>query len=445
MSIQHFVEVVKARWKLLVIICMAFVVAGVVLSVSIRPRYAAEAAVVVEAQRLDPTTGNPLQASVLSHMPTEVEIARSERVAKRVMQDLGLDKDEHLRGEWRKATGGAGSFESWAAQRMLASLDVRPARESNVMVITYTSPDAQQAARLVNAFVAAYVDTTLISRQEPARQQGGYFEEISRQMRSNLEKAQAQLTDFQREHNIVSVDDRVDVENARLQELSSQVTAVQAGVSQAVGRERQAAGGAGSAEVRRDPQVVELEAEVTRLEGRLVEVRSRLGEAHPEVVQARNFLDKARVQLQAARQRAAKSIASETRATGEQLAAARTALETQQQRVLNLNSLRGQARLLQREVENAQRAYDAVTARASQAVLGISAGRGQVFLLKEATVPVRPRWPKPTLNVLAAALFGLLLGTAAVLWRERQDRRLRIEADVAKFLRRPLLSTLHGG
>jgi hypothetical protein len=78
---------------------------------------------------------------------------------------------------------------------------------------------------MANAFVQAYMDTALALRVNPARQYSGFFDQQVKDARDALEKAQAKVSAFQKAKGIIATDERLDVENARLNELSSQLVA----------------------------------------------------------------------------------------------------------------------------------------------------------------------------------------------------------------------------
>ena len=73
----------------------------------------------------------------------------------------------------------------------------------------------------------AYIDTNIDLKVDSAKQYATWFNEQSRTLRADLEAKEKRLSDFQNAAGIVATDDKLDVENARLQELSTQLVAVQ--------------------------------------------------------------------------------------------------------------------------------------------------------------------------------------------------------------------------
>src|SRR5690606_11394619 len=126
--------------------------------------------------------------------------------------------------------------------------------------------------------IQAYLDTTIELRVEPAKRFATLFDEQLKGARERLEQAQGKLSAYQREKGLIASDERIDVENIRLSELSSQLVGLQSLTAES--RSRQAQIGSSSTEVLNNPLVAGLKADLSRQEARLKELSSRLGPQH---------------------------------------------------------------------------------------------------------------------------------------------------------------------
>ena len=447
MRFEELWTVLRARWRGVATIWGIVLAAALGVILALPPRYEATATVLVDMNGTDPLAGQAVfrpAGSLSTHMATQVDIVKSEEVAIGALRIVGLDRDPALQQRWRDRTRGKGSYESWLASRVLRGLDVRPSRDSNVMTIGYTSPEAQLSAALANAFVRSYIEATLRMRVEPAKEFNAFFAERAKALRQALDEAKARLSAYEKANGVLVGED--DVETGRLEELSSQLVALQDALAEAANARKQAgASPRDMREVRNDPEVAALIAESVRLEGRLAELRSEFGDEHYAVVQARRSLVDVQARLDAAMRRAAGSFDTPVKVNQARLAQAQGAVERQRALVLKRKAQRDAAAALQRDVENAQRAYDAVLGRASQTALE-SANRIQttVSVLKSATPPL---WSPAfiAINSAAAALLGLLLGVGWALFAESRDRRVRLIADITERLQQPLLLVLPNG
>ena len=436
MSYGRFVSVIAGR-PVAFLTALGSVVLAVLLGTWLmQPRYVAKADVIVE-----PRGWVAGQMRDSSYLATEADLLRSERVATAVLRQLNLQKDPALLDKWNGATGGRGDFEAWATEQLSKKLDVKPGRDSNMLSVTYSSPDPEAAARTVNAFVKAYVDTARQIREETAAQSSESFSDRTKSLKTAVQLAQEKLATFQQENGVAFDDEKLDVETLRLAELNTQLVALQSNAAAAFGRQKEAAArGSGMQEVLSDRLVATLSADLARQDGRLEELRSRAGDQNPALIEQRSVVNALRRELDAATARATSSIASESRIAAQRAGALQAALTAQRAKVLEVKAKRNQAQVLQRDLELARKAFDSAVTKSNESMLDSGASRGNVTIVKAATVPHSPAFPRPAVNLAASIVMGLLAAIAVVFWRESRDRRLR--QDVGRF--RPVGSAAAG-
>lgn len=166
-----------------------------------------------------------------TYFSTQLDIIRSRGVALDVVERLSLADDPERQRRFVEAYGSAESFPSWLAGRLLENLSVEPARDSRVVTIGFEASDPDTAARIANAFADAYVAKTLAFTVEPARRNAAWFDDQLKRLRQRLLDSQARLTQFQQEQGIISIDERLDSETSRLDELGRRYVQVQAEAS----------------------------------------------------------------------------------------------------------------------------------------------------------------------------------------------------------------------
>jgi polysaccharide biosynthesis transport protein len=443
-NISQFVAVLRARWLVFVLVLVLTVLTTAGISLYVAKQYTASASVVIDVKP-DPLSLTAFGGMASpAFMATQVDVLLSERVAKRVVRNLKLTELPNIREQWQAETGGRGSIEQWLATTFSSQLDVRPSRESNVIVVAYTAPDPQFAAALANAFVQAYLDTSLELRVEPARQYTGFFESRTKEARDNLEKAQAALSAFQNENGIVATDERLDVETARLAELSSQLVALQALSADSGSRQSQLAGAGADKlqEVFANPVVAGLKSDISRLEGRLKELNARLGDKHPSVLEARANVDELRVRMDAEIKRVGGGVQVTATINRQREAQVRAELEAQRAKLLKFKTVRDDGAVLVRDVENAQRTYDALVVRLNQTSLESQTTQSNVNLLTQAVPPIEHASPRLGVNLLLAVVLGALLGVGIALALEMLDRRVRGDWDLEQVLGLPVLGVI---
>jgi chain length determinant protein EpsF len=444
MTFGQFLSILRARWWVVALVLGLTVAATLLVSLLLPRQYTATASVVVDFKP-DPISAFAFGGGASpAYMATQVDIIRSERVAQRVVRNLKLNENPQVRQEWLDETGGEGNIEVWLASVFQKQMDVVPSRESSVIAISYKAPDPRFAAGLANAFAQAYIDTALELRTDPARLYSTFFENRAKEARETLEQAQSKVSVFQKQAGIIATDERLDVETARLNELSSQATMMQALLAESASRQAQAQSGQGDRmqEVLSNANVSQLKADISRAEAQLQQLATRLGDKHPQVEEAKASLAELRSRLDAETRKVTGSVTVSANINRQRLAEVQRALQAQRDKVLKMKAVRDEGLVLLRDVENAQRSYDALLQRFTQTSLEGQTTQSNINLLTQATPPLEPSSPRLLLNTLLSIFLGTLLAVGTALVLELKDRRVRNVDDVVEALGLPVLGLM---
>ncbi len=442
MNLQQFLLVVRARYRIILLIVLATVGIAVGVSLLLPPQYKASTAVVIDVKSPDPIAGMVLPALAMpGYMATQVDIITSDRVARKVVTTLRLDQLPQVQQDWQEATQGRGSIEAWLAEFLMRKLDVKPSRESNVISIGYRAPDAVLAAAVANAFAQAYIDTNIELKVEPARQYAGWFESRSKELRESLEQAQKRLIDYQRAHGIVASDERLDTETLKLNELQGQLVLTLTQNADSISK-RASAGGDTLPEVMQSGVVQSLKSDIARGEAKLQDLGGNLGRNHPQYQRAESELAMLKEKLGEETRRVSSAIETAGRISKGKESEIRASIESVKKRILDLKRGRGEIGVLMQEVETAQKAYDAVSLRVNQSNLESQTQQTNISVLSPATEPIEPASPKLLLNIVLAVFLGTLLGVGVALAMELADRRVRSPEDIEQMLNLNVLAEL---
>jgi chain length determinant protein EpsF len=444
MTFRQFLTILFARRRLFLAVLATCVLLTLAVSLLLPKKYTATATLVVDVKP-DPVSAMAFQSMVSPALiATQIDILQSERVARKVVRNLKLAENPQIRQQWEEERSGDADIESWLVNVFQRDLEVLPSRESSVINVSYSGRDPRFAAALANAFAQAYLETSLELRTDPAKRYSAFFDGRVKEARDQLEKAQASLSAFQSEKGIIASDERLDVENQRLNELSSQLVMLQALSAESGSRQSQARGASADRiqEVLNNPLISGLKGELARSETRLQELSARLGESHPQVVETKASIAEARLKIEQETKRVTGGVSVSNSINKQREAEVRASLEAQRTKVLQLKAVRDEGTVLVREVENAQRAYDAVLSRLTQSSLESQVTSSNVNLLNEAAAPLQPSSPRVVLNTALSVFLGLFLAAGIVLGLELRDRRVRTIDDLSTLLGLPVLGVL---
>ncbi|MGE5493390.1 MAG: chain length determinant protein EpsF [Actinomycetota bacterium] len=441
MNFQQILPIVWARRKVAFLTLLATVVITALVSFLMPKQYVATASVVLDIKP-DPIGGFVTPgAGSMNYITTQTDIIESDRVATRVVRLLRLGQNPEAVASWKDATDGKTPLENYYGQLLGKGLTIKPSRGSNVINLTFTATDPDFAATVANAYAQAYVDVNVELRVEPARQYVAWFDQRLKGLRGDLEKAQAKLSAYQQEKGIVATDDRLDHETTRLAALTEQLAEAQGQQADSASRLK-FTGNELSPDVMGSPIIQSLKAEIAKAEAKLTELGSTLGDNHPQYRQTVAQIAGLNRQLNEEIRRISGNAMATTQLSTQKEEELQQAIEAQKQHVLHLRAERDTIAILAKDVESAQRAYDAVSQRISLTNLESQMQQNNASILSTAVPPDTPARPRILLNILAAIAIGGLLGVGAALGLEKMDQRVRNPGDLAVAEGIPVLGTL---
>ena len=444
MTPSQFLSILKARWVSALFVLLLTVAVTLAVSLMLPKSYTASSAVLVDMRPGDPVSGPAYGGGMnLTYIATQVDILRSDRVALRVVENLKLAENPATRQQWTISEDGKGSYEMWLANLIKSKLEVRPSKESSVIDVSYSNHDPRFAMALANAYVQAFIDTSISLRAQSANQYDKFFDARSKEAKERLEKAQGRLADYLSANSITVTDERFDIETQRLNELSSQLVAIQAATAESRSRTAQArTSGDQIQEVINNSLVVGLRADASRQDARLKELTARLGDAHPQVIEMRANIAELNARIDTEVRRVSSSVSIGSTINAQREKEIQSALDAQRTKVLKLKAQRNEINVLQQEVDRLSAMYGQVNARQSQSNLESQNTQTNFTVLTRATEPTKPSSPRIVLNTILSVGLGAVLAIGFALLREMSDRRVRTLDDLTEAFDLPVLGIL---
>jgi chain length determinant protein EpsF len=450
MSFNQFVVILRARWLTAAGIFVAVVVLIAFASIIWPKQYTSTASIVIDS-KTDPVAaanggaGNGLAPA--TYVNTQADIIASERVAQRVVKTLRLDQQPEARKLWAK--GPNDDISVTVAKLILdKKLLVAPAHDSpthasNVIDISVTWSDPVTSAALANSFAQVAIETNIELKVEPAKQYASWFDQRSRALRADLEDKQKKLSDFQSKNGLIATDEKLDVENNRLNELSSELVTIQGQRQDSQSRQHQVGSDISTLpEVLQSPVIQSLKAALATAQAKKPDVAARLGKNHPDYQAVEGEISDLRTRIAQESANIAASLGNTTQSNLRRENDVRQALEAQKKKVLELKYQHDQAAMFLNDVTAAQRDLDTVSQRLAQSNLESLTQQTNVVQLTTATAPNNPSSPKLVINLLVAIFLGGVLGIGAALAAEMRNRRVREDEDIVDLLGVPLLGKL---
>lgn len=443
------IRILIARRRQFLTVCCVVLTIVLIASLLLPKKFQGEAAVIADVSTTDPYTNiaNVPQQQQTAFLATQMDVISSRNVALKVVHGQKLAKDPYFT---RKLTGmTATAMDNAIADILLDKLSVRSSHNGNVIYLDYPDPNPIRAAAIANAFADAYVQTSVDLKVSPMRGQQGSFDKQVDDLRKTLEDTQRKLSAYQSKHGLIGTDDaRLDVENARLEELSNQLVAAQSAMYANSARSRQMEQAASlhrpdeMSDLFKNPLMQSLKTELARAEAKFADTSQRFDHNHPQYMSAAAELAAIQKKVNQEMQNARQTITREASISQQQAASLQKAVEQQRDRILSLKTQQDEYAVLKRDVDSARTAYDAALQRSGQTRLQSQLENSNIAVLDHAPVPEKPASPRLLLNMILAIFIAPLLATALCIFLETLRPLVHTDTDLVGNSFGPLLAEI---
>lgn len=446
MTVQQFLTLLLSRKRLFICVFIAVLALVVVASLLMPKKYLAQAVIAVDAGNADPVSlnvANLMTGQNQNYLGTQASMLASHNSARKVVQALKLTSFPAIQESYRDSNPGPGdSIEDWLASILLSNLSVEPGKGSSTLTLSYKATDAQFAATILNAFVDAYKSVVVDSRVEMAKQNEAFFQTQLEDLKQSMAQKQQQLADYQRQHGLIEApDERLDLENQKLNYLASELAQAQGELTTAQSKLTELSQGA-APDVLANPVIQQMTIQLAEQEKRLSESAQKEGPNHPSYKQVAAQVAATRGQLNKLKGEYSSMMQSQVETIQSRVSALSGQLEQQKRTVLDMKGQLAQLDIMRRGVENAQRNFDLLMQRWSESMLQANASMTNVTVLQRAIPPAQPVSPVLKFNLLIGTVLALFCAAALNYGLEWLDRRVRCVADLERDLGIPVLIQL---
>ena len=237
------------RHRQLVTLSFLGVLAGAILAAILLPdQYEARMKILVKHERVDPVvTSEPNAMPQLSSqlvteedLNSEVELIKSRDLLEKVVETCGLDASRPSFWDFLRpnAAGEKDLRNARAVRKLDKDLTVEPAKKSNMIEVSYATPDPLLSARVLTTLANEYLVKHLAVHRPPGA--FNFFQQQAEQYQKDLGKAEARLADFSRdqEHGAVSPQIQRDLVLQKANEFEAALRQTQASIAQTQERMR---------------------------------------------------------------------------------------------------------------------------------------------------------------------------------------------------------------
>ena len=435
----------KHKWLILAVTVVLTVLVSVY-TYKMKPVYRASSLIDVEAevpllQKIDDLfRTNEADDSFLT---TQISIMQSDDLVWDTAQQLGMVKFAPAGGSGGQVLGIPPKMKTAVIGAFKGGLRVERMKESRLVSVSYESSDPDEAARVVNALVTNYIEYNFRTKYDATRQATGWMEQRLDELKLKVEKSEKAMVDYERQNNIVSVGDKETAAEARLGDMSSDLSEAQTerlkkeSAYQMVAANKILVGF-------NEPNSLlgSLEAKQMELKEQYSEASAIYGPTYPKALMIQDQLKDLDSLISKERDRAVESVHNEFLAAAEREKAIASAVAEQKNEVDRVNQLLIQHNLLKREFETNQQLYDGLLQHLKDANVSAGLQATNIHVINKATAPSYPVRPDKTRNVEFAIAAGLILGIALALTLEALDNSIKNAQEIEKLTGLPTLTII---
>lgn len=464
---QQYWLILKRRWLLIVAVMGAvFGLTGLVTFMQ-KPIYEAQGKLLFNKQNgVSSLTGLSDQVgqlngvtSLTNPLDTEAEVIRSNAIVQKTIANLQL-KDK---------TGELLTIDAFLKQLKLKSI-----RGTDVMELSYSSTDPQQATTVVNSLMGDYLENNIRTNRAEATAAREFLSKQLPDIEKRVVEAEAALRRFKEENSVVALEEEAKAGVTRLSELSDQITRAEAALADAKSRsqalQRQLKSNTQQAvalnSLSQSRSVQQVLTEYQKVQDQLAVEHSRFQNEHPTIL---NLLSKEQALREQLKGRVAKTLSNSQFVPEQNLQIGelkqtltanlvhseveRLGLENQvgvfkkefllfHTRLGDIPRLQQRQQQLERQLQVARATYEHLLKRLQEVQLVENQNVGNARVVSEALVPNKPISPRIALNLALGGFLGILLAVGTALTLESVDKSVKTVEEAKELLRYPLLGTI---
>jgi succinoglycan biosynthesis transport protein ExoP len=441
---------IKRKWLVISTVLLILSVVGVA---TLRSTRIYQASGSIAINRVDPamlTLGSAAASSPdyyydPSDLDTEVSILRSDLLALQVIRTLNLDK--------RPGFGGTGTqpnalplttddlqADSSRANSLIGAfkgnlrVNLRP--NTRIVDVSYRSADKELAAKVVNTLINTYIEQNFKTRFESTMQTSDWLQKQLTDLQIKVESSQEKLVHYQKEHEILGIDEKQNIITAKLDELNKELTAaesermtkqsvydlVQSGDADTIAA---AATDNATAQTNGSSLLEKLREQQADLKIQVALLNTQFGPAYPKLVQLNSQLKEVGTQIQGEMKKIVARVRGDYMAAVQRESLLKAAMERQKQDANQLNESAIQYSILKRDLETNRTLYEGLLEKLKEA--GVTAGlrSNNIRPIDLARVPESPIEPNVPRNMAFALAMGLSTGIGLAFLLDAVDNTVR--------------------
>ena len=458
LGLRDYLMILSKRRVSATVIFAIFVLAVTVVTFTMKPVYKATAQVYVESPNMQFNIQQQQmenQTDTAAYLQTQMNILKSEAIARKVITKLHLDTVEFGKEKSISPLAFLASKDAAAAPTSMESsihafekhLNVEVVKNSNLVNVSYETANPELAAQVANETVQTFIDQNIDMRTAPAKSYMTWLDGELDKIKGKLNESSDSLENFKRSRSLIVGGERdSNVTLTALNDLNARMLAAEAKRYQAEIKYQQVmklssvAGGVMSLpDVLNNKLIQDLKTQEELINKDMAEKSKKYGDKHPVIVSLNNELAQIKRRINSEVKLIVNGIKNDYEASLHEERSLQGAFNRQKAEAMSYDQHAAEYELKKEDVEGAKAIYQQVLKKAQETTIMGTINVSNVQLFNKATPPRKPSKPKKALNVLLGIVLGLFTGVGFALVSERMDNTYTSPEELEEHLGVPML------
>ena len=469
-TIREYLRI-AARWRYIILgTIAAFVLLGLIITLLMTPKYTSSATIEIsrESSKVTDFQGVERETSVADQefYQTQYGLLQSRSLSERVAIQLRLvdsaefyamfgekrDEPAFQMVNGRYPASGRAERQRVAGEILRDHLSIAPTRQSRLVDVRFTSPNAGFSASVANSWAENFIQTNLERKVQATSYGRNLLQRQLAQAKERLDTSQRQLVSYASAQQIINLPAQTGGDGRTTAERSivaDDLAALNASLSQATAeriqmeaRYEQAGRAGASTEALRNVAINNLRQRRAELAAEYQRLMVQFEPAYPAARAIQSQIDQLDRSIVREEGRVSGSLQADYRESVERERALQTRVNQLKTSFLDLRRRSIQYNIYQQEVDTNRALYDGLLQRFKE--IGVAGGVGvnNVAVVDQADPPERPSSPRLVFNLFLALLAGAGVGMALAFGLEQMDEAIADPGEVERRLGLPLLGSV---
>jgi polysaccharide biosynthesis transport protein len=323
-------------------------------------------------------------------------------------------------------------------------LRAEPVKETRTLKVTYTHTNPAVTAAVANGVARAFIDETFENKTERFTKASAWLDKTTRELQSRVERAEQELADYTRNHNIFSTDGKETLTTDKLSKLHELATRAETErmLKQSLYEEVKAGRGAQLPAAYADLKLTALGTRLEELQANYEKLALKFGPDNPAIVETQQQIGVVQKQIETTRRALEDKFKSEYELAIRDEQSLKTALNQSKGDAVQQNQDAIQYNILKQEVDTAKGLYTDFLKKTSQAQVEVAQQHNNLRLIQPARVPGSPIGPARFRMIMFAFFLSLAGGIGLAYGLEYLDNTIKTIDDVSRYMRLPALGII---